>query len=111
VLYKGGRVVCATTLEFTFDREVFIKGREPDCGRAVVDCAHLDRFGSILAMIGFEGLCCFNYKLLGKQPLIFEINPRFGASLSPLFASFLEHMELGESLIRRDPVARAASIS
>ncbi len=109
VLFKRGRVVCSTTLEFTFEREVFIKGREPDCGRAVVDCAHLDLFGKILAAIGFEGLCCFNYKLLGRQPLVFEINPRFGASLGPLFAAFLEQMELGESLMRRDPVARVAS--
>lgn len=110
VLFKDGRVVCSTTLEFTFEREVFIKGREPDCGRAVCDCAHLDLFGKILATIGFEGLCCFNYKLLGKQPLIFEINPRFGASLGPLFGEFLERMELGESLIRTKPADRVASI-
>ena len=99
ILFKQGRVVCSTTLEFMFENAIFIKGREPDCGRTVCECTYLELFGRILASIGFEGLCCFNYKVLDKQPMIFEINPRFGASLGPLFASFIETMELSESLI------------
>jgi predicted ATP-grasp superfamily ATP-dependent carboligase len=99
ILFKRGRIVCSTTLEFMFEQEVFIKGREPDCGRSVCECPYLELFGRILTSIGFEGLCCFNYKVVNKQPLIFEINPRFGASLGPLFAAFIETMELGEKLI------------
>lgn len=99
ILFKRGRIVCSTTIEFTYEHDVFIKGRDPDCGRAVCECPCLDLFGRILASIGFEGLCCFNYKVVNRQPLIFEINPRFGASLGPLFASFIETMALGESMM------------
>lgn len=94
VVFKDGRIACAATLAFAFEHEVFIKGRVADSGRTRCDCAHLDLFARILAAIGFEGLCCFNYKLAGKQPLIFEINPRFGASLSPLFAAFVDALDL-----------------
>jgi hypothetical protein len=93
ILFKQGRIVCATTVEFVFENEVFIKGREPDCGRAVCECPYLKLFERILTSIGFEGLCCFNYKVCNGQPLIFEINPRFGASLGPLFAAFIEQLE------------------
>ena len=98
VLFRNGRLVCSATLEFTFEHEVFIKGREPDCGRAPCNCVHLELFGRILATIGFEGLCCFNYKVQGRQAMIFEINPRFGASLGPLFAKFLVDAELIRSV-------------
>ena len=97
ILFKQGRIACSTTVAFEFEHEVFIKGREPDCGRSVCECPHLELFGRILASIGFEGLCCFNYKALNGQPLIFEVNPRFGASLGLLFGSFIESMELAEA--------------
>ena len=35
----------------------------------------------ILKKIAYKGLCCFNYKIVDDKPLIFEMNPRFGASL------------------------------
>lgn len=36
---------------------------------------------AILAALGYEGTCCFNYKLVGGRPVILELNPRFGGSL------------------------------
>lgn len=36
---------------------------------------------AILQALGFEGTCCFNYKLEGGRPRILELNPRFGGSL------------------------------
>lgn len=36
---------------------------------------------AVLDALGFEGTCCFNYKLDGGRPLILELNPRFGGSL------------------------------
>ncbi len=35
---------------------------------------------------------CINYKVVNGQPVIFEINPRFGGSLSLFFFSFLRHL-------------------
>ena len=93
VLYMQGHIACSTTFEFVFDPDIYIKGRDPDRDRSICDCPYLDPFARILASIGFEGLCCFNYKVLNGKPLVFEINPRFGASLGPVFAGFLEQLQ------------------
>jgi hypothetical protein len=37
---------------------------------------------SILDRLGFEGTCCFNYKLDGDHVWLLELNPRFGGSLA-----------------------------
>lgn len=36
---------------------------------------------AVLDALGFEGTCCFNYKLEAGRPMILELNPRFGGSL------------------------------
>ena len=36
---------------------------------------------AILDALGFEGTCCFNYKLTGAGLRLIELNPRFGGSL------------------------------
>jgi carbamoylphosphate synthase large subunit len=36
---------------------------------------------AILDAMGYEGTCCFNYKLEGGRVQLLEINPRFGGSL------------------------------
>lgn len=82
----------ASTIEFYFANAVYIKGREPDCGRSFGECPYLPLFEEILASIGWDGLCCFNYKVEKASPLIFEINPRFGASLAPIFAEFIAYL-------------------
>mgnify|MGYP001555404309 CR=1 FL=1 len=89
ILYTQERIKASTTFEFVFEPDVFIKGRDPDRDRSICACPYLDLFGRILESIGFDGLCCFNYKVLHGKPLVFEINPRFGASLGPVFAGFL----------------------
>ena len=41
--------------------------------------------------IGFDnGICCFDYKLVDGRPVIFELNPRFGASLVYDAPNFLD---------------------
>lgn len=47
----------------------------------------------LLDTLGFEGLCCINYKLNNGRPLLLEINPRFGGSLGEYFFAFLRHLE------------------
>ena len=107
VVCSRGRIVRATTIKYLFEQEVFIKGREPDCGRSLCECPCLDLFERILASIGLEGLCCFNYKVENAHPLIFEINPRFGASLAPLFADFITYLTPGQAR-RHRPAVRVA---
>jgi hypothetical protein len=56
--------------------------------------------------LNFQGLCCFNYKLVDGQPVIFELNPRFGGSLPRdinrmLFA--LQHRLMGVAVAKPKP--------
>ncbi|MCC2976012.1 ATP-grasp domain-containing protein [Sphingomonas sp. PL-96] len=45
---------------------------------------------AILGAMGYEGTCCFNYKLEDGQPQILEINPRFGGSLVGEVSAYLQ---------------------
>ena len=91
LFYSKGKIVNSLTIEYFFDTEYYIKGRDPEVSRKKAkQCAHLNIFSSILGLIGFEGLCCINFKIIDSQPLIFEINPRFGGSLCPHFHDFIK---------------------
>lgn len=37
---------------------------------------------SVVALLGYTGFGCLNYKLVGGRAQVFEFNPRFGASLT-----------------------------
>jgi hypothetical protein len=91
LLYSKGQIVNSLTIEYFFDAEYYIKGKNREISRQKVKrCPYLNIFSSILGFIGFEGLCCINFKIIDSQPLIFEINPRFGGSLSPHFHDFIK---------------------
>jgi predicted ATP-grasp superfamily ATP-dependent carboligase len=92
ILFTGNRIVKSLTLMYEFESETPIKGQDQDLQRFICRCAHLELFGRILRTIGFQGLCCVNYKITRGQPFLLEINPRFGGSLGPYFFSFLRHL-------------------
>jgi len=90
------RILCSLTIKHSFVRDAFVfglNGLRPEF-RTVTSCRHLNLFTDILNSIGFSGLCCIDYKIHNGSPAIFEINPRFGASLAPFFFSFLRHLPL-----------------
>jgi len=91
LLLSGGRIVDALTVEYRFGAPFHLKGTRdsPDCLRMARN-GHLGLFRAMLASIGFEGLCCINYKMCDGRPLVLEVNPRFGASLAPFLACFVE---------------------
>lgn len=91
LLLSGGRIVDALTIEYRFRTPFHLKGtrHSPDSLR-VARNGHLDVFRAMLASIGFEGLCCVNYKMADGLPLVLEVNPRFGASLSPFLFCFVD---------------------
>jgi carbamoylphosphate synthase large subunit len=93
VLFSNGRIVHSINIEYCFDAEVYIKGKNPPVYIRKVDHSpYLGIFSSILSLIGFEGLCCVNYKDIDGRPLLFEINPRFGGSLCGHFYSFMKYL-------------------
>ncbi|MEM9159021.1 MAG: hypothetical protein AAGB46_08210 [Verrucomicrobiota bacterium] len=85
ILYKDGCIEFSKTLCFQYKSNYYVKGVQcAYSSRTELDsCLFLDLFGSILAAMDFNGICCFNYKLIEGQCYIFEINPRVGASLLP----------------------------
>lgn len=92
ILFKDQRIVCSLNVEYVFGSETPIKGKDTIVYTALCRCPYLDLFSSILRFLGFEGLCCFNYKVLDNRLFLFEINPRFGGSLCPFFSFFLRHL-------------------
>jgi len=83
--------VTSLNVEYTFKNNRPIKGQDNVFHRDICDFpkSYSAYFTDMLNSIGFEGICCFNYKEVNNKPLIIEINPRFGASLSLYFIAFL----------------------
>lgn len=94
LFYKNGQVVCSINIKYIFADGAFVKGKDKFICTKISSCPHLDLFASVLDAIEYEGLCCFNYKEINGKPFIFEINPRFGGSLSTFFFSFLRHLDI-----------------
>ena len=93
ILFKDQKIISSLNIEYSFDTETPIKGKNKPLYTKVCHCPYLNVFSAILVLIGFEGLCCFNYKEFESLLYIIEINPRFGGSLAPYFSSFINHLE------------------
>jgi hypothetical protein len=89
ILIKDRKITHSINIEYVFDTDLPIKGKNKAIYTKISRCPYLDTFASILTALDFEGLCCVNYKEVDSQPLIFEINPRFGGSLCPFFFTFI----------------------
>jgi hypothetical protein len=93
MLYKNGKLVSSLNIKYIFDDKTPIKGHDKFISKKICKCPHLTLFSSMLESIGFEGLCCFNYKEVDEHPFVLEINPRFGGSLSSFFFSFVNRLK------------------
>lgn len=88
IVFRKGKIESSLNIKYTFAQEISIKGKDMSI-TSICSCPYLKTFASILESIGYEGLCCFNYKVRDKIPYIIEINPRFGGSLTPYFSLFV----------------------
>jgi len=91
ILFKNRRIVHSINIEYKFSSETPIKGKDKPIYTMICHCPYLDLFSNVLRSIGFNGLCCINYKVCDNHPFILEINPRFGGSLCSFFFSFIRH--------------------
>jgi hypothetical protein len=93
IVFSGGKIACSLNIEYRFGTSGSIKGKDNYLGTHPCRCPHLDLFASMLKAIEFEGLCCVNYKTADDgRPMMLEINPRFGGSLSPWFFGFIRYL-------------------
>jgi ATP-grasp domain-containing protein len=97
ILFANGRIVKSLNIMYEFDSEIPIKGQDHWLYTVIHRCTYLRLFASILKSIGFQGLCCVNYKVVRGRPYILEINPRFGGSLAPYLFSFIRHLSFGQT--------------
>lgn len=88
IVFKDQKISSSLNIKYIFNGEKSIKGKDKSL-TVICSFPYLKLFASILASIGYEGLCCFNYKVRDQVPYIIEINPRFGGSLAPYFPLFV----------------------
>ncbi len=70
-----------------------VKGvaHQPVATRPLAEPPGAEVLERILAAIGFHtGTCCIDYRMVEDRPLLFEINPRFGASLCTNVSPYLD---------------------
>jgi len=89
LLMIDGQLKSAVEIEYVFGTKYPIKGKQQHSYIALADNRFGELWQEILRKIGFEGICCINYKVEDGQPKLLEINPRFGGSLCRFFPSFL----------------------
>ena len=84
IIIHNKSIVFYRTLEFKFCDRFFVKGiNVKHQAKNEVDHSHLrNLFECILNEVKYQGICCFNYKLIGGKVKIFEINPRYGGSMT-----------------------------
>jgi hypothetical protein len=91
-VFAGGAVRFHRSFEFRFDTPFHVKGEgtRPVEHRPIESAPFAEVQCAILQALGFEGVCCFNYKIVDGRLRIFELNPRFGTSLRPFINEFLD---------------------
>ena len=91
ILFVRGQVRYAGVCRYTLRSAQGVNGHwHAPASRTFRDgCEQLELFTAMLRAVGYEGLACFDYKLQDGRPMVFEINPRFGGSLTMDINRFL----------------------
>lgn len=95
LLMAAGSNVFMRSVEFGFVQPVHVKGKcFPHASQAIVDHRrHAALFEDVMNSLGFQGFCCFNYKLVDGVPRIFEVNPRYGASMTLFLTEAINRLQ------------------
>jgi ribosomal protein S18 acetylase RimI-like enzyme len=92
ILFVNNRILTSLSVKYTFNATHPIQGKDAPNKHEIFTTPFLVLFASILRSIGFNGLCCIDYKMINDHPFILEINPRLGASLCPHLPNFIKHV-------------------
>jgi hypothetical protein len=92
ILRAGGEIRYASTFAFEMAGPALVLGAHetPLSTQFARGCEHLDLFSEILARLAYEGTACFDYKVVDGQAFVFEINPRYGGSLSADVTAYVD---------------------
>ena len=92
IVFKNGQIESHIRVCYTYDREHYVQGKLIYVSKAICKPKFDAEFTKVLKAINYEGLCCIDYKVKNDQPKIFEINPRFGGSLTDYFFTVLNKL-------------------
>ena len=83
LLRVDGRVRYRLCYRYVMDAPLTVRGAvdAPKTTEPADDAPALAPCTAILDALGYEGTCCFNYKLTDAGLKLIELNPRFGGSL------------------------------
>jgi len=92
ILRVDGRIRYASTFTYTMATGALVKGKHhsPVETGFALGGDHLDLFARILALLDYEGTACIDYRVVSCQPILFEINPRFGGSLCNQITGYVD---------------------
>lgn len=95
LLMVARRNVFMRSVEFGFAQPLHVKGKRfQHASQVLVDHRRYSRlFEDVMNTLGFQGFCCFNYKLVDGVPKIFEVNPRYGASMTLFLADAIDRLQ------------------
>lgn len=83
MLRAGGQIRYVSTFIHQMGRTDAVLGdrHQPTVTHFRRGCPHGAVFAAILERLDYEGVACFDFKLVGERLQLFEINPRVGGSL------------------------------
>jgi len=92
ILFARGEVLLSHTYEFSLNDKDVIRGGDDgrDDDQRLVECPSIELFTGILRKLGYEGICCFDYKVVDEHIWIFELNARMGASVCFVIDEYLK---------------------
>jgi hypothetical protein len=92
VLRAGGEIRYISTVTYEMAAPALVRGERASPHKTLFQrgSPHQDLFGDILGKLDYDGVACFNFKLVDGAPRIFEINPRFGGSLVMDVTAFVD---------------------
>lgn len=95
LLMASGRNAFMRSVEFGFADPWHVKGKRfQHTFQSPVDHRRYSKlFEEVMNALGFQGFCCFNYKLVDDVPKIFEVNPRYGASMTLFLANAMDRLQ------------------
>ena len=84
VMFDGERIRYAATSRRRYDQHIFLMNSDyaPVEAELTYGAEFEDVFTRVLRRLDYRGVACFDYRIRDGRPLIFELNPRLGASMA-----------------------------
>jgi hypothetical protein len=82
---KKGKIMFSFAYLRHYGNRIYIKGDSLDKTtqeRIEIVSRHINVFEQFLLPLKYTGACCIDYKIVDGIPIVLEINPRLGGSLS-----------------------------